>query len=156
MGKYALRYLPLTALILLGSCASIRRGADRGMIRTLDRYLSQGRGEEIARMTQLPFLVDGEVVALAQDVRDFWVAVADAGWRLADWVLDTGSPVDEGTWKVFAQTQEVRSFFLNYVGEKARLLELSDGEGGRALLLVQERLFSWRILGLATFTGGAS
>ena len=156
--RRALGYLTLLALIPLGSCATLRYGADSGMVRKLDAYLSQGRGDEIARMTQLPFLLDGEVVLLSQDVRDFWDGVVHAGWRLAGWVVAEGTPVGQDTWKMFAQTQEVRSFFHNYVGKRARLLELTDERGGRALLLVQERAFSWRILGLATSThgGGAS
>lgn len=135
------------AAVLLASCATLRKGADQGIVRTLERHLDAGRGRELAELSQVPFLLDGEVVVLPEDVLEFWTAVASADWGLQGARIEAGSPVDDQSWRRFADTQEVRSFFKRYVDPRARLIELTGPAGEQVLVLAQEKLFSWRLLG---------
>ena len=141
-------------LAMLGSCATLRRTADQGVVDRVERHLRLGDGEALARMSQVPFLLDGEVVVLPEDIRGFWDAVAAGSWTLSDAALRSGAAVDEVSWRLFAPTQEARAFFRNYGPEGARLLELENDGGERVLVLFHEKPFKRVLLALAIYRGG--
>ena len=138
--------LLLAALTALGSCASLRLAGDRGAASRVARLLASRDAAELSRISGSPFLIDGEVVPLPDDVAGFWRAVAQAGWKLEPGLVGS-APAAPAEWRGLDDSMEVRAFFKNYVDERCRILELSASSGGEALLLVRERLFSLDILG---------
>jgi len=131
--------------LALGSCATIQHASDRGAARRVAELLRSGRAEDLRRMSRVPFLIDGEVVPLPQDVAAFWRALAETGWRLEPSLVRSAA-AREG-WREFGDTMEVRAFFHNYVDERCRILTLHTASGEEAILLLWEGFLSRTILG---------
>jgi len=139
--------LTLAAAVVLVSCASIQRSQDQGTVRQVASLVNAGNAAQLASLSASPFLVDGEVVPLAADVASFWQGVVKAGFRVEGATLDRGDPVGADSFRSFADTMEVKSFFAQYVKKGARVVELTTSAGARVRLLVRSQLFSWKILG---------
>ncbi len=90
-------------------------------------------------MSALPFLVDQDIVTLKADVDSFWKTVAGSGFSV-DASAPFSTPVTASSWREFADTMEVKTFFSKYVAEGTRILELSAA-GKRVLLLVHDEPF---------------
>ena len=61
--------------------------------------------------------------------------------------LDSGTAVTPGSYSLFADTMEVKSFFSRYVKDGGRILELTTGSGTHIRLLIRNEWFSWKIVG---------
>jgi hypothetical protein len=136
----------LALLLALGGCASLQRSADEGSAARVARLLAEGESAELAKMSVSPFILDAEIIPLASDVATFWDGAAKAGLRLETGVA-RAVPVGPETWREFGASREVQVYFTKYVAQGARLFELRTSRGGRVLLLVRERLFSFSIYG---------
>jgi len=136
-----------TVALLVGSCASLQRSWDQGEVKQVADLINAGQAQELADLSASPFIVDGEVVVLPSDVAGFWTGILKAAFRVDSAALDTGSAVTATSYRQFADTMEVRSFFSRYVKDGARILELTTGSGSRIRLIVRSDWFSWKILG---------
>jgi len=124
------------ALLALSSCASLQRGWDQGNVETVARLINAGQTDKLAAMSSTPFLVDGEIVSLKPDVGAFWKGIMKAGFRVEGATLTQGAPVTADSYKQFADTMEVKSFFTQYVKKDARILELRTAVSGDRILLI--------------------
>ena len=138
--------MPLAAALALASCASIQRSQDQGMVRQVAELINSGDSARLATLSATPFLLDGEIVPLPADVASFWQGIAKAGFRVEGAALDRGVPVAADSYKDFADTMEVKSFFSRYV-KNARVLDLTTSAGRHLRLLTRSQWFSWKILG---------
>jgi len=136
----------LTALALV-SCASFQQSRDREAARQVAGLLNAGSAEKLAAMSVTPFLVDGEIVLLPEDVAAFWSGIVKAGFRAEGAVLDRGTAVGPDSYKGFADTMEVRTFFAKYVKKDARVLEMETDAGGGILVIAVPDWLSWKIIG---------
>jgi hypothetical protein len=134
------------ALLALSSCASIQRGADEGVVKRVAALINSGDSKSLASMSVSPFLVDGEIVPLPDDVAAFWVGIAAAGFKVDGAALDTGSPVAADSFKQFAGTTEVRFWFSRYA-KGARVISLQASGGRHILLVARPDWFTWKLLG---------
>ena len=98
-------------------------------------------------MSEMPFLLDGEIVLLPADISAFWTGIVKAGFRVQGAALESGVPVTVESYRQFADTMEVKSFFSRHVKDKARILEMSTSSGKRIRILTRSTWFSWKILG---------
>jgi hypothetical protein len=142
---------PLVAMALgvvlsLGSCASIQHSRDQGAVRQVADLINAGQSKKLAAMSVTPFLVDGEIVPLLGDVSSFWDGIVKTGFRVDAPRLDSGIPALETSYKDFADTMEVKSFFARYV-KGARIQEMTTSTGARIRLLTKSDWFSWKIIG---------
>jgi hypothetical protein len=147
IAKRLLLVMPLAAAVALVSCASIQRSQDQGTVREVANLINSGDSTKLASLSASPFLLDGEIVPLPTDVVSFWQGIAKAGFRVEGAMLDHGAPVGAVSYKDFADTMEVKSFFSRYVKDGARVLELTISAGTRIRLLTRSQWFSWKILG---------
>jgi hypothetical protein len=139
--------VPLLASVALFSCASIQRSQDQGTVRQVADLINSGNSAHLASLSASPFLLDGEIIPLPADVASFWQGIAKAGFRVEGTALDRGVPVGAESYKDFANTMEVRSFFSQYVKNGTRVLDLTTSAGTRIRLLTRSQWFSWKILG---------
>jgi len=146
-GTRLLLVVPLAAAVALASCASIQRSQDQGTVREVANLINSGDSAKLATLSASPFLIDGEIVPLPTDVVSFWQGIARAGFRVEGAALDHGAPVGADSYKDFADTMEVKSFFTRYVKDGARVLELTTAAGTRIRLLTRSQGFGWKILG---------
>jgi hypothetical protein len=140
----------LAALLLLSSCAGLQRSRDRGDARYIADLINSGKPQELTRMSAVPFLVDGEIVALPGDVAAFWQNAVKSGFRIPSPELASAEPLRADSYREFADSMEVKTFFKKYADRDARLLELESSSGQSVLLLVKD---SWGARKLYGFKG---
>ena len=137
----------LISVILLASCASIQRSKDEGNIERISELINTGQAEKLVAMTELPFLLDQEIIVLAKDVTTFWNTIIEVGFKVEEPVLEQGVKVGPESYREFYDSMEVETFFKKYLKKQSRLLELKTSTGQRILLLVTDTLFTRTIHG---------
>lgn len=137
--------LLLAVALLVSSCATMKMSKDEKDIYYISDLINTGDDAYLAKMSQLPFLVDQEIIVLEKDVAAFWANIIKAGFTVEDPVLESGLPVDDTSYMEFYDSMEVETFFKKYVPAKARLLELETGEGQRILLIVEKKWLSRKL-----------
>ena len=137
----------LVLVVLLASCASIQRSKDEGNIDRISELINTGQSEKLTAMTELPFLLDQEIIVLAQDVETFWSTIVEVGFKVEEPSLERGAKVTPESYKEFYDSMEVETFFKKYLKKQSRLLELKTNTGQRILLLVTDTLFTRSIHG---------
>ena len=137
----------LLSVILLASCASIQRSKDEGNIERVSELINTGQAEKLTAMTELPFLLDQEIIVLAKDVSTFWSTIVEVGFKVEEPSLERGVKVTPESYKEFYDSMEVETFFKKYLEKQSRLLELQTNTGQRILLLVTDTLFTRTIHG---------
>jgi hypothetical protein len=147
MRKLSYSLFLLFILILLASCASIQRSKDEENIERISELINTGQAEKLAAMTELPFLLDQEIIVLAKDVQTFWSTIVQVGFTVEEPVLERGAKIGPESYKEFYDSMEVRTFFNKYLNKRSRLLELKTNTDQRLLLLVTDTLFTRKIHG---------
>ncbi len=144
-----MKKLPYLALlvILLASCASIQHSKDEGNIQRISELINTGQAEKLTGMTELPFLLDQEIIVLAKDVATFWSTIIEVGFKVEQPALERGVKVGPESYREFYDSMEVETFFKKYLKKQSRLLELKTNSGQRILLLVTDTLFTRTIHG---------
>ena len=136
------------AVMVLASCASLQRSFDQGNVDLVASFINGRQPEKLAAMSSTPFLVDGEIVAFKGDVAAFWTGIIRAGFRVEGANLQQGSALDGESYRQFADTMEVKTFFAQYVKKDARILEMrTTRSGDRILVIVRESGSSKTIYG---------
>jgi len=123
-------------VVILSSCASIQRSWDQSNVEMVVQLVNDGQAQKLAAMSATPFLVDGEIVALKPDVASFWSGIVKAGFRVEGATLAQGVALTDESYKQFADTMEVKSFFAQYLKKDARILELRTATSGDRILLI--------------------
>jgi hypothetical protein len=80
------------ALAVLASCAGLEAARDEGDARWVADLMASGNAAALAKASSVPFLLDGEIVALGEDVASFWEAAAKADLGMAGMKLDSVIP----------------------------------------------------------------
>jgi hypothetical protein len=137
----------LLLVLLLSSCASIQRSKDEGNIERVSELINTGQAEKLTAMTELPFLLDQEIIVLAKDVATFWSTIVEVGFKVEEPSLERGVEVTPESYREFYDSMEVETFFKKYLKKQSRLLELKTNTGQRILLLVTDTLFTRTIHG---------
>lgn len=137
----------LLLVVLLASCASIQRSKDEGNIERISELVNTGQAEKLTAMTELPFLLDQEIIVLAKDVATFWSTIVEVGFKVEEPALERGVKVGSESYKEFYDSMEVQTFFKKYLKKQSRLLELKTSTGQKILLLVTDTLFTRTIHG---------
>lgn len=141
-----MRKLLLAALcVAVSGCATF---APRRFERSAEQViglLNSGQATELAAMSRTPFLLDGELVLLDADVAELWNGMVKAGLRIDAAASVSALPVDDETYKRFASTMEVRTFFDKYVSDRGSLVVLEAGRS-RVLLILDRGRGSRRAL----------
>ena len=123
-------------LILLASCASLQHSWDQGNVQTVAALINEGQADKLAAMSAVPFLVDGEIVTLKPDVASFCTGIVKAGFKVEGATLVQAAPLAAESYRQFADTREVKTFFAQYVKKDARVLELGTSQSGKKILLI--------------------
>ena len=143
-----MRKLLLGALcVALAGCATF---APKRFERSAERIiglLNSGQAVELAKLSQTPFLLDGELLLLDGDVAGFWTGVAKAGFRIDPAASVKAVPLDSESFKRFASTMEAKAFFEKYVSERGSLVVLEAGRSRILLLLERGKMGRTLIVG---------
>jgi hypothetical protein len=133
-------------LLVLGACVTFK--VDEDEITKIIKLINAGDNKKLAQITQIPFLLDGEIIALQDDAGLLWQNLAQAKFTMRNAELVELVPVDKDTYKLFADTWEVDVFFKKYVPPKSMLAKLKADNGNFLLLLDGEKKGYAQILGI--------
>jgi hypothetical protein len=133
-------------LLLLGACVTFK--VDEDQVAKIIKLINSGDTDKLARVTRVPFLLDGEIIALQDDAGLLWKNLAQAGFTLQNAALADLIPVKEDTYKLFADTWEVEVFFKKYVPPKSMVAQVKADNGDFLLLLDGEKKGYAQILGI--------
>ena len=128
--------------VFLVSCASFQNYKDERDVEHISELINTGNAEKLIALSELPFLLDQEIIVLKKDIESFWTNVVKAGFTVNEPELERGTPVDDKSYLEFYDSMEVKTFFKKYLPGWTRLLELKTGSGQRILLLVENRIFT--------------
>jgi hypothetical protein len=133
-------------MLLLGACVTFK--VDEDQVTKIIKLINSGDTDKLARVTSVPFLLDGEIIALQDDAGLLWKNLAQAGFTLQNAALADLIPVKEDTYKLFADTWEVEVFFKKYVPPKSMVAQVKADNGDFLLLLDGEKKGYAQILGI--------
>jgi hypothetical protein len=133
-------------MLLLGACVTFK--VDEDQVAKIIKLINSGDTDKLARVTRVPFLLDGEIIALQDDAGLLWKNLAQAGFTLQNAALADLIPVKEDTYKLFADTWEVEVFFKKYVPPKSMVAQVKADNGDFLLLLDGEKKGYAQILGI--------
>ena len=109
------------------SCASLQQKRFTGSVEDVLVYINSGRAEELIAVSQTPFLLDTEIILLKEDIREFWSQILKVGFKIPDYRSISSTPIAGTTYKAFADTMEVQSFFQKYVSDRAHIVTVDAG-----------------------------
>lgn len=131
-----LRYLSLVALIvLISSCATAPVAQRENRIMGLVDRINGDSLVRVMEVTSVPFVLDREILSLERDVETMWSNMREAGFFLLNAEIDEIMPVQEGSYRRFGDTMDMRVFFEKYIPEDATLVRISSDNGDFLFLL---------------------
>ncbi|MEJ2446596.1 MAG: hypothetical protein P8Y37_01435, partial [Anaerolineales bacterium] len=82
-----------------------------------------------------PFIFEREILFRPVDTQAVWRNLVENGFMLADPVITRVGGVDDNTYKIFADSDEMKILFKKYVPEKSTLALIETAGGTYQLLL---------------------
>ncbi len=125
----------LLPLALLASCASGPYAQKEDKVLRLVSLINEGRVTEVEGLTQTPFALDTETLYLESDVATFWKNLKAASFAMSNASFVSTQQVGEDTWKVFANSYDMKNFFGKYTSKDTSIVTLKTDEGTYYLLL---------------------
>jgi hypothetical protein len=126
--------IALAVVLLFASCTTLSLESDEGGAAYVSGLLNGKRATKLAAISASPFLVDGEVIALRDDLSTFWSGFVQAGLAF-DPDRVQSAPVDTDTWRKFGSTRDLQLFFGTHVDEGARMFDFATADDRHVLVL---------------------
>lgn len=133
-------------VIALVGCVSLQQQYHNAADDVID-LINDGKADELSDMTQTPFLLDGEIVILDNDMKDFWQNIIKAGFGVKNPSIVEPYPVGENTFKEFAKTMEVESYFKKYISEKGHVVVVETDKFKLLLIMDKAKKNKTKIIG---------
>jgi len=128
-------FMVVPVLVLFFSCASTPYvQTDKGVLKLVE-LINEGQVNSVEGLVQTPFALDTETLYLEQDVATLWENLHSAGFTITEPRVVSAEPVSSETWRVFADSFDMKNFFARYTGEDTSLVTLETREGTCYLLL---------------------
>lgn len=140
--------LPILLAFALASCASTPYVQKEGDVLRLVRLINEGKVNQVEGLAPSPFVLDAETLYLESDVTTMWNNLREASFVMSEARFVETEPVGEGSWKVFADTYDMKNYFARYTGKDSSIVTLDTAEG-RYFLLLERKIHGYpRIRGL--------
>jgi hypothetical protein len=110
--------------------------------------INAGDADTLASITAVPFLLDGEIIALEGDALILWKNLKEAGVTMNNARIESLTALREDDWQKFSSSWEVSVFFKKYVPKGTKLAEIDSDSGKFLLLLDGKKLGRASIIGL--------
>ena len=127
--------LAAAALALFLSCASAPYVQKESPVLRLIDLVNEGRVTEIDGLTLAPFVLDTETLYLDSDIRTLWENLHRSGFVMTEAQFISAEPVQPESYKVFADTFDMKNFFDHYTGKDTSIVTVDTREGRYYLLL---------------------
>lgn len=121
--------------LFLASCSTVPFAQrPKNALRVVELFNS-GDVQSLENISQVPFLFNGEIVELREDVNTIWGNLAKSGLKLTDAQVAEAQPIGPESYKQFADTMEVKVFFEKYLPKGTALVHLTFQGGSFEMLL---------------------
>jgi hypothetical protein len=107
---------------------------DSSIIKLIDLF-NAGDVEKLTNLSQKPFVFDGEIILIGQDLELLYGTLKESGFSFENYQIAAIEPVNDESHKIFADTMEIRVFFERYVKSTAVVVTVSDDSGSVLFLL---------------------
>ena len=121
--------LGMIAFITLFAVSCVSVPQREGRVEALLEELNTAGIDRLVELSATPFLLDGEIIALEQDVRTMWTNLRDVGFTFASASIQELGPVTDQTYLLFADTMDARVWFDRYAAEDAGLARVDTSHG---------------------------
>ena len=101
--------------------------------------INNGDAESLGAFSQVPFVLDDEIIVLKEDVMTFWRTIVDNGLRVQMHGDAEVQPIDENIQRYFQDTMDMRIYFKK-LPEGVVLVKFDTGRGDLLLLLGELRM----------------
>ena len=128
--------LALLVVLAISACATFEVTEEEAA--KVIALINKGDVQTLASITAVPFLLDGEIIALEGDALILWTNLKKAGVAMKNASIVSLSPLREDDWQRFSSSWEVNVFFKKYVPQDTKLAEI-ECDDGRFLLLLDGR-----------------
>ncbi len=134
--------------VIFASCATTLYVQREAGVMRLIRLINEGKVNEKQGLSPTPFLLDGETLYLESDVSTMWANLKEASFAMTDAKFVETRPVDENSYKAFADTFDMKNYFAKYTGPDSSVVTVDTAEGRYYLLLERAKMGVPRIRGL--------
>ncbi|MDY7029531.1 MAG: hypothetical protein SVR04_14670 [Spirochaetota bacterium] len=134
-------------LLIFTGCSSLPVSQRPSSVESLVYKLHTGDAETAADLTDVPFLLDGEILVTERDAGLMWENLKKVPDLLADAEVLSITPAVPADYTKFADSSDMRVFFERALPENPTLVEI-ETSFGRFLLLV-----SGKKLGIPVLAG---
>jgi hypothetical protein len=150
LNRSKLILLALIALVslLAFSCASTPYRQNESGVMKLVQLINEGKVTRIDGLSKAPFVLDTETLYLQNDVDTMWKNLKAASFVMSDARFVSTSPVTADSYKVFADTFDMKNYFAKYTGKDTSIVTVETREGTYYLLLDRKVKGYPRIQGL--------
>lgn len=132
----------------LVSCASVPYVQKENDVLKLVALINEGKVSEVEGLSPAPFVLDTETLYLESDVATMWANLKKASFAMSGAKFVSTEPVTGDSWKLFANTFDMKNYFEKYTGKDSSIVTIDTAEG-RYLLLLERKVSGYpRIRGL--------
>ncbi|RKX73555.1 MAG: hypothetical protein DRP87_18710 [Spirochaetes bacterium] len=121
--------------IVFTSCATVPfAGRERNILKVVD-LINRGNTNQLISLSQIPFLLDGEIIMLEKDLEFLWENFASARLAIPDPRVAETRPASESSHEIFASSMEVEVFWKKYLPEASFIARIVSDNGEFLLIL---------------------
>lgn len=117
------------ALLVVASCATVPPAQREKRVERLIAELNTADESRLMELSARPFLLDGEIILLEDNLRTLWANLRAVGFTFAEAEIVSISPLDGTSYRRFGDTMDVRAFFQKYASSDGALVQLRTGHG---------------------------
>jgi len=121
--------------VLLWSCATVPFIQRESSIKSVVELINTGNHAKLSELSEIPFLLDGEIIVMPGDVSFFWETALKNGLSISGYTIESVGPPDAGDSAVFSESREIAMFFAKYVPEDSSIAKIKASSGTFYLLL---------------------
>lgn len=146
--NHAILSILIVFSVMTISCASAPYAQKEGDVMKLVQLINDGKVGEKEGVTRTPFILDSETLYLESDTSRMWKNLEEATFRMSKANFISSEFTGENSYKLFADTYDMKNYFAKYTGKDTSVVTLATGEGRYYLLLDRKVKGYPRIQGL--------
>jgi hypothetical protein len=123
------KILSLLLLLSLSMCATINLVQEEKNVMGIIEVINSGNSEKLIECSRVPFLLDGEIIMMEQDITMLWTNLMSGGFTIEEAVVTHIQKIDKAAYKEFENNMEIEAYFQKYLPGKAVLSRVSTKDG---------------------------
>lgn len=146
--KKLLMIFHVLVVLLLAGCSTIlteSQAASRAV--RVTSQVNSGQVDTLMGSSSRPFLFEAEILPTESMLNDLWQGLVDGGVIFDNTSVREVRVVDGESYKVFAQTWEVETWFKNYLSDPAYMVFLDTTDQQLVIIVDQSKKNKTPILG---------